>query len=381
MAFIRRNIDVFLQHRMFSGKVLVVYGPRQAGKTTAIMHYLSEHLPAEDVLALDGDELDICETLARASVERLRLLIGRKKVVFIDEAQRIPDIGLLLKRFHDHIPEVQVIASGSSSEELASRTEEALTGRKFEYTMLPLSFSELAEHATPLEECRSLEARLVYGAYPDPVSHPGDEVARIREIGRSYLYKDVLKYEEIRRPEILDRLLRALAFQIGQEVSYAELAQLTCCDAKTVSKYIDILEKAFVVFRLGSYSGNLRNELKKSQKVYFWDLGIRNQVLGDWRPLLSRGVEETGHLWENHVVAERAKWRLRNEPDTRAFFWRTAQKQEVDLVETTAAGLRAFEIKWSPEKAARGVSRTFMSAYPHAQTFGISPRNFFEFLV
>lgn len=144
MAFIRRNIDVFLQHRMFSGKVLVVYGPRQAGKTTAIMHYLSEHLPAEDVLALDGDELDICETLARASVERLRLLIGRKKVVFIDEAQRIPDIGLLLKRFHDHIPEVQVIASGSSSEELASRTEEALTGRKFEYPMLPLSFSELA---------------------------------------------------------------------------------------------------------------------------------------------------------------------------------------------------------------------------------------------
>ena len=379
--FINREIESFLSKRMFGGKVIVVYGPRQSGKTTSIEHYLREQCNESDVLTFDGDETKDREVLADASVEKLKMLIGKRKIIFIDEAQKIPEIGMVLKRLADKVKDVQVIASGSSSEELASKTEEPMTGRKFEYTLLAPSFSELAGVTSPFEEMRVIEKRLIYGSYPDVVAHPGDEVARLREIGRGYLYKDILKYEAIRKPELLDRLLRALAFQIGQEVSYSELGETVGSDPKTVSKYIDILEKAFIVFRLGSYARNLRNELKKSVKVYFHDTGIRNYVIGDWRAVDSRDPAEVGHLWENYVIAERRKWLLLNEPETRAFFWRTKQQQEVDLVEESAAGLKAFEIKWNPKKANQPLPRTFTNAYPSAATFGVSPDNVFEFLM
>lgn len=366
---------------MFGGKVLVIYGPRQSGKTTSIEHYLQERCKESEVLTFDGDEAKDRDLLADASAEKLKLLIGRRKVVFIDEAQKIPEVGQVLKRLYDKVKGVQVIASGSSSGELASKTEEAMTGRKFTYTLFAPSFSELAGVTSPVEELRVIEKRLVYGSYPDVVTHPGDEIDRLREIGKGYLYKDILKYEAIRRPEILDRLMRALAFQIGQEVSYSELAETIGSDPKTISKYIDILEKAFIVFRLGSYARNLRNELKKSVKVYFYDTGIRNYVIGDWRVMDSRDPAEVGHLWENYVIAERRKWLLLHEPETRSFFWRTKQQQEVDLVEESANGLKAFEIKWNPKKAAEPLPRTFTNAYPSAETSGISPGNVFEFLI
>lgn len=366
---------------MFGGKAIVVYGPRQSGKTTSIEHYLREHCEESDVLTFNGDESADRDLLADASAEKLKLLIGRRKIIFIDEAQKIPEVGIVLKRLYDNIKDVQVIASGSSSEELASKTEEAMTGRKFEYTLLAPSFSELAGMSSPVEEMRVIEKRLVYGSYPDVVAHPGDEIDRLREIGRGYLYKDILKYETIRRPELLDRLLRALAFQIGQEVSYSELGETIGSDSKTVSKYIDILEKAYVVFRLGSYSRNLRNELKKSIKVYFHDVGIRNYVIGDWRVMDSRDPGEVGHLWENYVIAERGKWLRLNEPETRSFFWRTKQQQEIDLIEESATGLKAFEVKWNPKKADDSLPKTFKNAYPSAATFGVSPDNVFEFLV
>ena len=378
--FIKREIDSFLSKRMFDGKVIVIYGPRQSGKTTSIEHYLQENCTESEVLIFNGDEAKDRDILADASAEKLKLLIGGKRVVFIDEAQKIPEIGIVLKRLYDKVKDVQVIASGSSSEELASKTEEPMTGRKFEYTLLAPSFAELAGITSPIEELRVLEKRLIYGSYPDVVTHPGDEVGRLREIGSGYLYKDILKYEAIRRPEILDRIMRALAFQIGQEVSYSELAETVGSDPKTVSKYIDILEKAFIVFRLGSYSRNLRNELKKSVKVYFFDTGIRNYVIGDWRVMDSRNPGEVGHLWENYVIAERRKWLLLNEPETRSFFWRTKQQREVDLIEESAAGLKAFEIKWNPKKAADPLPKTFTNAYPQAATFGVSPDNVFEFL-
>ncbi len=379
--FIKRDIDAFLSKRMFGGKAIVVYGPRQSGKTTSIEHYLREHCDESDVLTFNGDEARDRDLLADASEEKLKLLIGRRKIIFIDEAQKIPEVGMVLKRLYDKIKDVQVIASGSSSEELASKTEEAMTGRKFEYTLLAPSFAELAGMTSPIEEMRVIEKRLVYGSYPDVVAHPGDEIDRLREIGRGYLYKDILKYEAIRKPELLDRLIRALAFQIGQEVSYSELGEMTGSDPKTVSKYIDILEKAFIVFRLGSYSRNLRNELKKSVKVYFHDVGIRNYVLGDWRVMDARDPGEVGHLWENYVISERRKWLRCNEPETRSFFWRTKQQQEVDLVEESVAGLKAFEVKWNPKKAAGPLPKTFKNTYPSAAMFGVSPDNVFEFLV
>lgn len=379
--FIKRDIDAFLSKRMFSGKVLVVYGPRQSGKTTSIEHYISENSLQDETVRFNGDETADCNMLADASAEKLKLLVGKKKIVFIDEAQKIPKIGIVLKRFYDKVKDVQVIASGSSSEELAEKTEEPLTGRKFEYTLFPLSFSELAGIASPVDELRQLERRLIYGSYPDVVTHPGDETERIREIGKGYLYKDILRHEEIKRPELIDKLLRALAFQIGQEVSFSELGQLIGSDPKTVSKYIDILEKAFVVFRLGSYSRNLRNELKKSRKVYFYDIGIRNYVLGDWRPLASRNGDEVGQMWENYFISERRKRCFAVSPETRSFFWRTTQRQEVDLIEESAEGLKAYEIKWNPSKAVKGVSKTFSSTYPHAECKSVSPVDYVSYLM
>lgn len=379
--FIRREISAFLSERMMAGKVIVVYGPRQAGKTTAVEHYLAEAGLQAETVTFNGDETADRDLLADASAERLKMLIGNKKVVFIDEAQKIPGIGFVLKRFYDKVKEVQVIASGSSSEDLAEKTEEPLTGRKFEFTLLPPSFGELASTTSPAEEMRELERRLVFGSYPDVVAHPGDETARIREIGKGYLYKDILRHDGIKRPELLDKLLRALAFQIGQEVSYAELGQLVGCDAKTASRYVDILEKAFVVFRLGSFSRNLRNELRKSHKVFFFDCGIRNYVIGDWRPIAQRNSEEVGHLWENWFISERRKRILADRPETRMFFWRTTQRQEVDLIEESAEGLTAFELKWSPKKVRNSICSTFRNAYPEAACIGVSPHNCVEHLL
>lgn len=379
--FISRDIDEFLPKRMFADKVLIVYGPRQAGKTTAIERFLSESVYASSVVRFDGEETADRDLLADASAEKLKLLIANKKIVFIDEAHKIPEIGIVLKRLYDKVHGVQVIATGSSSEELAEKTEEPLTGRKFEYTLLPPSFSELAGMTSPLDEMRQLERRLIFGSYPDVVTHPGDEVERIRMIGKGYLYKDILKHESIRRPELIDRILRALAFQIGQEVSFNEIAQLVGTDAKTVAKYVDILEKAFVVFTRMSYARNLRNELKKSRKVFFRDLGIRNFILGDWRPLDARSEDERGHLWENYFISERDKWLLKHEPETRSFFWRTIGGKEVDLVEEFAGGLRAFEVKWSPLKAAKPLTKTFRESYPEAVCAGVAPDRYVEYLV
>lgn len=379
--FIKRDIDDFLSKRMFGGKVLIVYGPRQAGKTTSIERFLSESHFSAEVVRFDGEEAADRDLLADASAEKLKLLIGNKKILFVDEAQKIPEIGIVLKRLYDKVKGVQVIATGSSSEELAEKTEEPLTGRKFEYTLLPPSFAELAGLSSPLDEQRQLERRLTYGSYPDVVTHPGDEVERLRMIGKGYLYKDILRHESIRRPELVDKILRALAFQIGQEVSFSEISQLVGTDAKTVARYVDILEKAFVVFSRMSYAHNLRNELKKSRKVFFRDLGIRNFVLGDWRPLDARSEDERGHIWENYFISERDKWIRRHEPETRSFFWRTIGGREIDLVEDSVEGLRAFEVKWSPRKAEKPLSRTFRAAYPKAVCDGIAPDRYALYLI
>ena len=378
---INRNINDFLSKRMFGGKVLIVYGPRQAGKTTSITAFLAEKGLLGESLIFNGDEPADREILADISSERLKLLLGAKKVLFIDEAHKVPNIGLVLKRAWDKIKDVQVIASGSSSVELADQVEEPLTGRKFGYTLMPLSFAELAAATSPLDEMRELGRRLMYGSYPDVVTHPGDETARLRELGQGYLYKDILKFGDVKRPELLDRIVRALAFQIGQEVVYSELAQTVGTDDKTVVKYIDILERAYVVRRVSSYAKNLRNELKKSKKVYFNDCGIRNYVISDWRPLESRGPVELGHLWENFLFSERSKWRLVNEPDTREFFWRTVQQQEVDMVEEGSFGLRGFEFKWNDQKANTLLPRTFRNAYPDAACQCVTPKGVADFLL
>ena len=358
----------------------MVSWPSECLKTTAVETYLATHELASDVVSFNGDETSDRQLLADASAEKLRLLVGKKKILFIDEAYKVPNIGLVLKRTWDKVKGVQVIASGSSSVELADKIEEPMTGRKFDYTLMPPSFAELVSVTSPADELRCIEQRMIYGMYPDVVTHPGDEVDRLRMIGKGYLYKDILAMGEIKRPELLDRLLSALAFQIGQEVIYSELAQTVGTDDKTVAKYIDILEKAYIIRKVPSYARNLRNELKKSRKIYFNDCGIRNYIIGDWRPLDMRGATEAGHLWENYLVAERAKWRLVHEPETREFFWRTTQQQEVDLVEESASGMKAFEFKWNPRKGKIAPPKTFRSAYPDADCRTITPQDVLEFL-
>ena len=377
-VFYERLVSPSLEQRMFQGKALIVYGPRQSGKTTVLRHLLSHPEWNGRAITLNGDDPDTVHLLADATAARIQPLLGNKDIVFLDEAQRIENIGLVLKRLVDGLPQIQVLVSGSSSLDLVDKTSEPLTGRKFEWTLLPFSFEELALARSPLEETRELERRLVFGCYPEIVLHPGDETDRLRTLAGSYLYRDVLALAGIRRPEILTRLLRAIALQIGGEVVWSEVAQTIGTDDKTVVRYIDLLERSFVLFTMPSYARNLRNELRKSRKVYFFDTGVRNAILGDFRPISAR--EDAGALWENYLMAERFKWRLAHAPDTRAFFWRTTQQKEIDLVEESAEGLRAFEFKWNSRRAPSAPS-AFRTAYPDAVFSGVTPGNYHEFLL
>lgn len=267
------------------------------------------------------------ELLTKTTSTKLKAVVGRHTLVFIDEAQRIPDIGLTLKLFTDQIKYVQVIATGSSAFELLSQVSEPLTGRKydgsaFRFKLYPLSFAEMVAHHGLLTEKRLLEHRLIYGYYPEIVTKPGEEVELLKLLATSYLYKDLLRLEQIKKPSLLDKLLKALALQVGSEVSYNELAQLTGSDPKTVDKYIDLLEKAFVVFRLPALSRNVRTEIRKGKKVYFYDCGIRNAILNNFNSLASR--TDVGALWENFVLAERMKFHDYAGRSTQSYFWRTA---------------------------------------------------------
>lgn len=367
---ITRKLFNSLQQRLFKGKVILVLGPRQTGKTTLVQSLLQRR--GGKALRLTGDEADTRALLAEPSISRLRLLCAGHDLVFIDEAQRIENIGLTLKLFADHLPEVQVIASGSSAFELANRLNEPLTGRKYEYHLYPLAFEEMVEHHGWLEEKRLLAQRLVYGYYPEIVTHPAEAGELLKLLAGSYLYKDVLMLE-LKKPALLDKLLRALALQLGSEVSLSELARLTGSNPHTVEKYLDLLEKAFVIFQLPAYSKNVRNEIRKGRKIYFYDNGVRNAVIANFNPAESR--TDVGALWENFLIAERRKWLAYRNRGARAYFWRTTQQQEIDYLEEEGESLTAWEFKWNPKAKAR-IPKTFTAAYPHSRTGVITPENF-----
>jgi len=330
------------------------------------------------VLFLNGDDADVRSMLPDATSSRLKLLAGYHKVIFIDEAQRIADIGLILKLFADQLPGVQVIATGSSSFELANRLNEPLTGRKWEYHLFPLSFEEMVNHHGWLEEKRLLSHRLLYGYYPEIVTHPGSGQDRLKALAGSYLYKDLLMLESIKKPIVLEKLLKALSLQLGNEVSYQKLARLVGVNANTVEKYIDLLEKSFVIFRLTAYSRNIRNEIRKGRKIYFYDNGIRNAIIGNFNPLDLR--TDTGALWENFLVSERMKYLASLQQDADRYFWRTTQQQEIDYLEEANGKLSAWEFKWNPKAKAR-FSKTFTKAYPDCPTAVVTPDNFEAFIM
>lgn len=375
---IRRTQTVHLRERLDQGKALLLLGARQVGKTTLVRSLLNE--TGREALWLNGDEPDVRALLSETTSARLRNLVGPHDLVVIDEAQRIPNVGLTIKLLVDELPGVQVVATGSSSLELSDELAEPLTGRKFTFSLFPLSFGELTAHHGLLEETRQIERRLVLGMYPEIITHPEDAAPRLRELASSYLYQDILALGEIRKPALLDKLLRALALQVGSEVSYNELGQTIGADNQTITRYVDILEKVFVIFTLPAFSRNVRNEIKKGKKIFFWDNGIRNAVIGNLDALPTRS--DTGALWENFVIAERLK-RLGHEgrrAEIRPHFWRTTQQQEIDYVEEQAGRLSAWEIKWSSSRSARFPS-TFTNAYPGSETAVVHRQNLDAFLL
>ena len=373
---ITRDIERNILPLLGKGKAIIVMGARQVGKSTLLQQMLGDR---KDVVWMNGDDLDIQELFRDMSSTRIRAILGNNLFLVVDEAQRIPDIGLRLKLITDQIPQVQVIATGSSSFELASKVNESLTGRKREFKMFPLTFGEMVRHTNFLEETRMIPHRMVYGYYPEVVTNPGDERSVLKELSDSYLYKDILSLDSINKPDKLVRLLKALALQIGSQVSYNELGQLIGLDSKTVERYVDVLEKSFIIFRLNSFSRNLRNELKTSRKVYFWDLGIRNAVIGNLAQVENRA--DTGDMWENFVIAERMKQNIYKNSFAQSWFWRTRQQQEIDYLEEEDGRLLAFEFKWNERKGNVKCPDSFLKAYPDAEFKVITPKNVEEFLM
>jgi len=371
---IARLIVKQIKSYLFLGKAIVIVGPRQVGKTTIIKEIVS--LYKKEHLFLDADDALVREMFSSAELSKLKQIVGGNKILVIDEAQRIPDIGLIAKLIVDNIKDVQLILSGSSAFELTQQTGESLTGRKFTFNLWPISWKELEINLGYLKAEQELEKRLVFGFYPDIIMQEEIKERLLLELTDSYLFKDVLAYGNIRKPDILNKLLQALAYQVGSEVNYNELSALLKIDSKTVSFYIDLLEKAFVIFSVGSFSRNLRNEIKKSKKLYFYDNGIRNALIGNLKPLELRN--DVGILWENFMMSERLKYNTYEEKRVQMYFWRTKQQQEIDLVEETGTDLAAFEFKWKQPNTIR-FSKTFTG------TYGIEPMlvhrgNFREFL-
>jgi predicted AAA+ superfamily ATPase len=375
MFMVERHIQSNIQSLLGGGKAIVIMGARQVGKSTLLRQMLGER---QDVIWMNGDDLDIQELFSSITSTRIRAILGSKRLLVIDEAQRISDIGLRLKLITDQVLDVQVIATGSSSFELASKVNESLTGRKREFRMYPLTFGEMVQHTQFLDEVRMIPHRMVYGYYPEVVCNPGDERAILKELSDSYLYKDVLSLDSINKPDKLVRLLKALALQIGSQVSYNEIGTLIGLDSKTVERYVDILEKSFIVFRLGTFSRNLRNELKASRKIYFWDLGIRNAIIGNLAQIENR--TDAGELWENFVIAERMKRNAYKCSFAQSYFWRTRQQHEIDYLEEEDGILYAFEFKWNLRKANVKCPESFKTAYPEAVYKVITPENIEEFL-
>ena len=358
---IKRSLENIIKSQLHDGRAIIIMGARQVGKTT-LLRELFAGVDTE-VLWMSGDEPDVRGAFENITSTRLRAIIGNHSVVVIDEAQRIENIGIKLKLITDQVPEVQLLATGSSSFDLANKINEPLTGRKWEYTLFPLSFTELVNDTSLLEEKRMVPHRMVFGNYPDVVTHPGHEVAILRELTQSYLYKDILEFDRIHKPEKLTKLLQALAYQVGTEVSYNELSQLCGLDAKTVANYISILEQAYIIFRLGSYSRNLRNELKNSRKIYFYDNGIRNALIGNFSQVENRA--DAGALFENYAIAERMKRKEYMMEYASSWFWRNANKQEIDYVEEKDGKLQAYELKWNPKRKA-SAPLSFRNGYPDA---------------
>ena len=350
-------------------KVIVILGARQVGKTTLLSRLHNER---QKVLFLNCDNIDDVMDLEGKTSTELKMLLSAYDIVFIDEAQRVKNIGLTLKIIGDLKMDTQVIVTGSSSLDMANEINEPATGRLLEHNLYPLSLSELAQSSSEREEQRLLEQRMIYGLYPEVVNEPSDAKRTLVTLANNYLYKDLFAYKGIKKPDVIQKLVRALALQLGSEVSYNELGNLLGVDKGTVENYINLLEKCFVIFRLDSFSRNMRNEIKKGKKIYFYDNGIRNAVISNFAPLELR--TDAGALWENLMVSERVKHNSYASNFANLYFWRTHEQQEIDLIEEEDGKLRTFEFKWNAH-AKSSLPKSFADCLDMARAVGFNSIN------
>lgn len=374
---ISRLLQKTIESRLFAGKAIIVIGARQVGKSTLFKLILEKQ--DYKALQLNCDEPEVKDMLSNMNTAELRLLIADNRIVVIDEAQRVENIGMTLKLITDNFPDVQLLVTGSSSFELQDKLNEPLTGRKYEYHLYPISTAELMASNGLLGVKQTLEQRLVYGSYPDILNHADDAKELLMNLAGSYLYKDLLTLESVRRPVLLGKLLTALALQVCSEVSYNELAQTVGTDNKTIEKYIDLLEKCYIVFRLNGFNRNLRTELKKSKKIYFFDNGIRNAILQNFAPLSLR--QDAGALWENFIISERIKSNHYSGRYVNSYFWRTTQQQEIDYVEECDGQFSIFEMKWNSRRANTQFPSSFLTAYDVKEKAVVTPENWIEWVV
>ncbi len=374
---IKRKLEQVISSKIGQGKAIILIGARQVGKSTLFDMLIKEM--DDQVLSLNCDDPIVRDTLRSISTPDLKLLIGQNKVVMVDEAQRVDDIGLVIKRIIDNYPDVQVLVTGSSSLGLRDRINEPLTGRKFEYDMYPVSTGEIYDTYGLIRTRQLLESRLVYGSYPDVLSHLEDAKDILSNLSDSYLYKDILELDSVRKPDLLRKILIALALQTGSEVSYNELASTVGSDTKTVERYVDLLEKCFVIYRLPGLSRNLRNELKKAKKIFFYDTGIRNAIINNFAPVTLRS--DIGGLWENFFIMERIKRNTYSGRRVNYYFWRTTDQKEIDFVEEADGEFSIFEMKWNPRNSNARFPKAFIDSYPCRSAETVTPENYLDFLL
>lgn len=376
MYIVQKQLEK-LRNLAVPGKVVVIYGARRTGKTTLLKEFLKDE--TKEHLLVSGEDVTVHSFLSSQSVEKLTSFVGKAKLLVVDEAQKIPDIGINLKLIIDHLPTIRVVVTGSSSFDLARRTGEPLTGRKYTLKLFPLAQMEIGQIEKAHQTKANLDSRLIYGSYPEVVlmqDNRGRE-KYLKEIVSSYLYKDILELDGIRQSAKIIRLLQLLAFQIGREVSLSELGTSLSMSKNTVERYLDLLEKAFVLHRLTGFSRNLRSEIIKNCRYYFLDNGVRNALVNNFNPLEQRN--DCGELWENYLVMERLKRQEYLDIPANNFFWRTYTKQEIDFVEERQGRLFGYEMKWG--KAKPKPPKLWQSAYPNASYELINRENYLKFIM
>jgi predicted AAA+ superfamily ATPase len=374
MEVLQRLVQDAIFKWLNKGKVIVVTGARQVGKTTMLKSMFAHSI--NDVLWLNADENRVRTRLSVLDIMNLSSIIGKYKTVIIDEVQRIENAGLLLKILVDNFKDVQFIATGSSALDISEQIFEPLTGRHLLFHLYPFSLAELYSNKSIFEIENTLSFHLIYGNYPDIVKNQMDAEMLLKNLANQYLYKDVLVWKDIRKPQLLDNLLKLLAYQIGNEVSIHELSNSLKVSSETVESYINLLEKSFVIFRLNAYSTNPRKEITKMNKIYFWDIGIRNAIIGNFDAVNIR--QDIGQIWENFVICERIKMNNWIAPNRKSYFWRNYNQSEVDYIETEQNQITAYEIKWNIHKK-YSVTKAFTNAYPDAKTQIITPLTFNDF--